>query len=78
MLPVNIYLYLFWCYSNINIGIGNLVVNRDEDELMFKFIPSKALESFVVDVVNGKKSPLIKELELTITKRMLKLYKELF
>ena len=63
---------------NINIGIGDLIVNRGEDELMFKFIPSKALESFVSDVINDKKSPLIKELELTITKRMLKIYKELF
>lgn len=63
---------------NINIGIGNLIVNKDEEELMFKFIPSKGLESFVTDIINDKKSPLIKELELSITKRMLKLYKELF
>lgn len=62
----------------VDIGIGDLIIQKIDDELEFKFIPSDVLQKYLIKTIEDGKSPLTKKLELIITDRMLKIYKELF
>ena len=62
----------------VDIGIGNLIIGIDEDGLEYKFIPSDKLEDMIRSSLETGESPLQKQVENKITKRMLRIYKELF
>lgn len=62
----------------IDLGIGDLIIQNIDNELEFKFIPSDLLQKYLIKTIEDDKSPLTKKLELVITDRMLKIYKELF
>ena len=63
---------------NINIGIGNLVVEVSNDEMAFKFIPSDELQECVLSSLRNDKSDLQFVIERSCSEKMLKVYKELF
>lgn len=64
-------------YTDIDIGIGTLVILSDGNELKYKFVPSKQLENNIYTTVVKGKNPLNKKLETSLVDRITKLYKDL-
>lgn len=62
----------------IDIGIGDLIIKRIEDNITYKFIPCEDLENKLIKVFNNKKSPLKEEIDKTLGKRVNDTYKNLF
>lgn len=62
---------------SIYIGIGVIHINITESELEYKFIPNKKLEKKLLKAIETDESPLVKELELKLNKKILDTYKEL-
>lgn len=60
----------------IDIGIGELRVKRDGDELQYKFIPSNKLDSSIRSSINGDVK-LIRQCEDALVGRILNTYKNL-
>ena len=63
---------------SVDIGIGILYINIQEDIIEYKFVPSSNLEQKVLQTSEGKYKPLIGEVEKTLKNRILSVYKELF
>lgn len=63
--------------TSMNIGIGELIVKIQGDEIKYKFIPSKDLDQLICSTINSKKSPLETTLELSLNDRIRSTYKEL-
>lgn len=63
--------------TSINIGIGNLYVNITDDELTYKFVPSKKLEKKILKAIETGDSPLVAAVEDKLNQRILNTYKEL-
>lgn len=63
--------------SIIDIGIGTLSIKKEEDNVMFKFIPSKQLEKVVKDTYKDKKSSLLCSVESSLNRRLMNTYKDL-
>lgn len=61
----------------IDIGIGSLIIRLSENEIDYKFIPSKNLEWAIKDGLVNKESILIKKANTLIGQRINKTYKEL-
>lgn len=62
----------------LDIGIGVLIICWSEEEIRYKFIPSKSLESLVTSAVVDKKCDLIEAMEKSLTTKIINVYKELF
>lgn len=62
----------------IDIGIGQLIIIEDNNELIFKFIPSNKLQSDIIKTLDTGVSPLQLEIEKSSTEKVIKIYKELF
>ena len=62
----------------IDIGIGTLNILVTEEEVKYKFIPSKSLSETVIDGINHKNSPLIVKAEKSLSKKIMNTYKDLF
>lgn len=63
--------------TNIDIGIGILKLIVVDDSLTYKFIPSKKLETIIIDAYQKEKSEMTKVLEDNLENRLLSAYKEL-
>lgn len=65
--------------SIIDLNFGKLVINIDneEDNIKYKFIPSRQFENALVKSIIDKKSPLIDSVEKSLSKKIVNLYKEL-
>ena len=63
--------------TSIDIGIGTLYIKCEEDEIKYKFIPSKKLEECVSLTVQDKCSPLVHQVETTLKDRIESTYKDL-
>lgn len=61
----------------VDIGIGTLVFIIVNNEIKYKFIPSKKLERSVSSGYNSKESVLIEKADKLIGQRINKTYKEL-
>lgn len=64
--------------TSIDIGIGTVVINMQDHELNYKFIPSNDLEDMLVECIKTKNSPLVNTIEKTLSDRITKAYKDLF
>lgn len=62
---------------DIDIGVGTLYIKFEEDEIKYKFIPSKKLEESVSCTVMNKVSPLVDEVDATLKNRIENTYKNL-
>lgn len=60
-----------------DIGIGNLVINLDSDELKFKFIPSQQLQTTVLNSIRYGESELVIEVEQLLKDKIINTYKSL-
>ena len=61
----------------IDIGIGTLYINIIEDELTYKFVPSKRLEKKIINTINSGESYLEKDIESKLNSKLFNTYKEL-
>lgn len=61
--------------ADIDVGIGNLQVLVDGNELRYRFIPNKKFDAAVRRTVIEKSSPLTKTVEATLAKRITNIYK---
>ena len=64
--------------THIDLEFGALYIMHEGDELKYKFIPSKALESDLKTTITTGKSPLIGKVEDTLKEKILNAYKDLF
>lgn len=61
----------------IDIGIGKLIFQLSNDELVYKFIPEKNFEESIVDTILNGTDLLQDTIENRTCERMLKVYKDL-
>ena len=61
--------------TEIDIGIGILSILVENNNIQYRFVPSKKLEAAVRDTIVNKKNPLTQAAESALTKRILEAYK---
>lgn len=59
----------------IDIDIGKLYIKLEQDQIKYKFIPSKKLEETIAFTVKNKQSPLLTKLDLGLAERIEKAYR---
>ena len=64
--------------TEVDIGIGILYIKLEDDNIMYKFIPSEVLENKVLKTVNKQYKPVCGLAEESLKKRIMNAYKELF
>lgn len=63
--------------TEMDIGIGTLYIKCEEDQIKYKFIPSKKLEENVAFTVRNKTSPVQYQVEAALKDRIETTYKNL-
>ena len=63
--------------TEVNIGIGNLIILIEGGYITYKFTPSSKLEKSLVSTITNKKNPLTNELEEALASRVIKTYKDM-
>lgn len=63
--------------TEINIGIGNLIIEVDKGFINYKFTPSSKLEKNLVSTIVNKKNPLTYVLEESLASKITKTYKDM-
>lgn len=63
--------------TEIDIGIGTLVLKNDGDSIKYRFVPCKDLDKLILETVTLNKSPIVTKLEENFQERLEKSYKEL-
>lgn len=64
--------------SEIDIGIGKLIISDEEDSIKYKFIPSDNLEKTLLDISLTHKEPLQVILEKWLCSKITNTYKDIF
>lgn len=62
----------------LDIGIGNLFINIEDDAVRYRFEPSMFMDSNVIDSVLSGKNPVIDEIESSLLSKVNMTYKDLF
>ena len=62
----------------VDIGYGTLYIKHENDELRYKFIPSKSFEKDLKEVILSGQSPLISKAEEALKDKITNTYKDLF
>ena len=63
--------------TEIDLGIGKLVLNIEDNIVEYKFIPSTKLESNIIKTIKERKNPLINKLEASLADRIINTYKDM-
>lgn len=63
--------------TKIDLGFGYLLVSFNNNEILYKFIPSETLEETLRSVILKGKDPLVSKLETKIDEKVLSAYKGL-
>ena len=63
--------------TEIDLGIGILYIKCEEDQIKYKFIPSKKLEESVAQTIKYKASPIVYQVESALKDRIESTYKNL-
>lgn len=63
--------------TEINIGIGNLIIEVKDNFINYKFVPSSKLEKNLISTIVNKKNPLTNIFEETLVNRIVKTYKDI-
>lgn len=64
--------------TDVNIGIGNLIISIEDNSLVYKFIPNSKFERNLVTTIVNKKNPLTEKVETTFINRIINTYKDMF
>jgi hypothetical protein len=63
--------------TEVNIGIGNLIILIENGFITYKFAPSSKLEKNLVSTIMNKKNPLTNLFEETLANKVVKTYKDM-
>ena len=63
--------------TTVDIGIGQLTVVVDSDEIYYKFKPAPKLEEMLINTVTTNSDPLVTQIEQKLVNRILNTYKDL-
>ncbi len=63
--------------TEVNIGIGTLLISNLSEEIKYKFIPNEQLEQALISIALDKKNPLELTLEKKLTSKILNTYKDI-
>ena len=63
--------------TEVTFGFGALVISVENNEINYKFVPSKKFEKGLVETIVNKKNPLTVKLEDTFVNRIIKTYKDM-
>ena len=63
--------------TEMDLGIGKLLLCIGEDSLEYKFITSMKLESNLIKTIKEKKNPLVSNLEQSLADRIINTYKDI-
>lgn len=61
----------------VDIGIGKLSIQIEDDSIRYKFIPSYKFEQNLIKTLKSKQSPLLDQAEEVLVNKILNTYKEL-
>lgn len=64
-------------FSSIDLGIGVLNILIEDNEVKYKFIPSKELETSVNSTIINKENLLVDKLEKSLVNKFVNIYKDL-
>jgi hypothetical protein len=62
--------------AKIDLGLGTLMILMEEDNIRYKFIPSRELEVNIKNTYLKKENPLKNNLEKSLVKKITEIYKE--
>ena len=63
--------------TDINIGIGRLLIKVEDDQIKYKFIPSANLQAVLKSTYLEKNSALKKEVDTSLVKKLTQIYKDI-
>lgn len=63
--------------TELNIGLGKLLILDEDNVIKYKFIPSKLLEKNLIKTLTEGKNPLKMVLEKTLCSRIINTYKDI-
>ena len=61
----------------IDLGVGDLHIKIDDDEIRYRFVPSTDLQKTVSKTVTSKTSPIVTKLHTDLQDRIQRTYKEM-
>lgn len=64
--------------ASIDLGYGNLIIKFDNNQIKYKFIPSKELEEAVTQAVITERNSLVEALETSLADKITNVYKSFF
>ena len=64
--------------AEIDLGIGTLLIQIGDDEIKYKFLPSKQLADNLVKTIYDEQNPLVFELEKSLVNKLENPYKNFF
>jgi hypothetical protein len=62
----------------LDIGVGNLFINIDNESVRYRFEPSVFMDNSVSESVLSGKNPVIEDIESSLLNKVNTTYKELF
>lgn len=62
--------------TDIEIGIGNIQILADGNEVKYRFVPTKKFDNAVKRTITEQCSPLTRTVESTLAKRITTIYKD--
>ena len=63
--------------TEVDIGFGSLLINIVDNQIKYKFIPSKKFEQAILSTIIEGNNQLVNNLENSLTEKMLTIYKDL-
>lgn len=64
--------------TNIDIGIGRLIIKYDNEQVKYRFEPSQELDNAVVAAIVDEQNPLVDNLEESLIEKITNAYKSFF
>lgn len=61
----------------IDIGYGNIIMYISDENIVYRFVPSKDFEKSIINTIDSQEDPLILDIEQSLKKKVLNVYKEL-
>ena len=61
----------------VDVGIGQLTIIVDNEEIHYKFRPSAKLEEMLINTISSNDDPLVTHIEQSLISRILNTYKDL-
>lgn len=61
----------------VDIVYGKILFYIDDENIVYRFIPSKDFEKSIINTIESQEDPLILDIEQSLKKKILNVYKEL-